>query len=137
MGRNAHKHRERIGQLLRTSADAAALFAPGFCNLAHEELRVAHLDAEGRILGLSASADGDAISIGLPVREIVRDAIMLGARALILAHNHPSGDPTPSPADKAATRRLVDIVGGLDIRLLDHIVFGGEYCRSFRHMGLL
>jgi DNA repair protein RadC len=95
------------------------------------------LDADGRILGISASADGDAVSIGLPLREIVRDAIMLGARALILAHNHPSGDPTPSRADKAATRRLVDIVGGLDIRLLDHIVFAGEHCRSFRHMGLL
>src|SRR3546814_6621623 len=89
MGRNAYQHRDTIGRLLRTSADAAALFAPGFSKLAHEELRVAHLDAEGRILGVSAGADGHAVSIGLPLREIVRDAIILRARALVLAHNHP------------------------------------------------
>jgi DNA repair protein RadC len=134
MGLDAH---QTVGRLLRTSEDASALFAPSFCNLAYEELRVAHLDAEGRILGVSAAADGHAASIGLPLREIVRDAIALGARALVLAHNHASGDPTPSPADKAATRRLADIIGGLDIRLLDHLVFAGERCRSFRHMGLL
>jgi DNA repair protein RadC len=137
MGRNGPPHRETIDRILRTSGDAAALFAPGFSNLAHEELRVAHLDEEGRILGVSAGADGNAASIILPLREIVRDAIALGARALVLAHNHPSGDPTPSPADKAATRRLAEIVGGLDIRLLDHLVFAGEGCRSFRQMGLL
>ena len=137
MGRNAHLYREGVGGLLRTSADAAALFAPGFSNLAHEELRVAHLDVEGRILGVSAGADGNAASIGLPLREIVRDAIALGARAMVLAHNHPSGDPTPSLGDKTATRRLAEIIGGLDIRLLDHLVFGSQGFRSFRHMGLL
>ena len=137
MGRNTHLYREGIGGLLRTSADAARLFAPGLAGLAHEELRVAHLDGEGRLLGVSAGSNGDSASIALPLREIVREAIVLGARALVMAHNHPSGDPTPSPADKAATRRLADIAGGLDIRLLDHLVFAGEGCRSFRQMGLL
>lgn len=137
MGRGAHHYREAIGKLLRTSADAALLFAPGLAGLAHEELRVAHLDGQGRLLGISSSSNADAASIQLPFREIIREAIALGTRALVMAHNHPSGDPTPSPADKAATRRLADIAAGLDIRLLDHLVFAGEGCRSFRQMGLL
>ena len=106
MGRRPHQYGEPIGQVLRTGADAAALFAPGFSRLTHEELRVAHLDEEGRILGVLASADGDAASIDLPLREIVGDAILLGARALILAHNHPSGDPTPSQAHARKTLSL-------------------------------
>lgn len=96
-----------------------------------------HLDAEGRVLGLSAGTGGDPDSIELPVREIVRDALALGARALLLAHNHPSGDATPSAADKRATRRLADAAKGLEIRLLDHLIFARGECRSFRAMGLL
>jgi DNA repair protein RadC len=127
---------EEIAWRLRNVADATNLFAGELSRLCTEELRVAHLDDEGRVLGLSAGT-GDAEKIDLPIRQIVRDALALGARALLLAHNHPSGDPTPSRADKLATRRLADAAGSLEIRLLDHLIFAGADCRSFRQMGLL
>jgi DNA repair protein RadC len=137
MAQLARQRQEDIAWRLRSLADAAALFASELSELTREELRVAHLDDEGRVLGLSAGAGGDSESVDLPVREIVRDALALGARALLLAHNHPSGDPTPSQADKVATRRLAEAARSLEIRLLDHLVFANGECRSFRQMGLL
>ena len=126
-----------IAWRLRSIADAADLFAAELSQLASEELRVVHLDGDGRVLGLSADTAGDPEKLDLPIRQIVRDALALGARALLLAHNHPSGDPTPSHADKLATRRLADAARSLEIRLLDHIVFAKGEWRSFRQMGLL
>ena len=137
MAQPARRQQEEIAWRLRNIADAMHLFAGELSLLSCEELRVAHLDEEGRVLGLSAGTGGDAGKVDLPIHEIVRDALALGARALLLAHNHPSGDPTPSPADKAATRQLADAARSLDIRLVDHLIFAGLHCRSFREMGLL
>jgi DNA repair protein RadC len=137
MTRVAPQRWDDAGQRLCSSSDAMALFAPELARLSSEELRVAHLDSDGWLLGVTAGSGGDSLGIDLPIRDILRAAIALGARALVLAHNHPSGDPTPSPADKAATRRLADVARGLDIRLLDHLIFADRRCRSFRQMGLL
>ena len=122
---------------MRNIADAAELFAGELSRLFSEELRVAHLDEDGRVLGLSSGAGGDPETIDLPIRQIMSDALALGARALLLAHNHPSGDPTPSRADRLATRQLVEAARGVEIKLLDHLIFAGGDCRSFRAMGLL
>jgi DNA repair protein RadC len=122
---------------MRNIADATDLFASELAKLCTEELRVAHLDDEGYIVGLSSITGGDADMIDLPVREIVSEALTLGARGMILAHNHPSGDPTPSRADLMATRRLAEAARSLEIRLLDHLIFAGGHFRSFRQMGLL
>ncbi len=137
MAQLARQQQKEIGWPLRTSADATELFAGELSRLCTEELRVAHLDEEGHVLGLSAATGGDPSSVDLPIRQIVSDALGLGARALLLAHNHPSGDPTPSLADKLATRRLVEAARGLEIRLLDHLIFADGHSRSFRAMGLL
>jgi DNA repair protein RadC len=133
----ARRQQDDIAWRLRSLADATDLFAKELSALSREELRVLHLDEQGYVLGLSAGTDGDPEKADLPVREIVSDALALGARALLLAHNHPSGDPTPSRADKLATRRLAEAARGLEIRLLDHLVFAGGHFRSFRQMGLL
>jgi len=125
------------GWILRTSADAAALLGQDLADRAIEELRVAHLDGEQRVLGVSLRTEFAPRMVDLPVREIVREAMALGARAIVLAHNHPSGDPTPSRADKTATRRLAQAARNLDIRLLDHLIFGARGCHSFRALGLL
>jgi DNA repair protein RadC len=124
------------GQMLRGGADALALFGPDLSGLPTEELRVAHLDAEGRLLAVSA-ATGQEAAIDLPIGDIVRHAVAVGARRLLIAHNHPSGDPTPSPADKSATRRLAEAVRAVDIRLIDHLIFAERGCSSFRQLGLL
>jgi DNA repair protein RadC len=125
------------GPVLRTGEDAVVLFTPGLAGLSREHLQIAYLDAGFRLLRLSDREIGDCSSIELPVRRIIADALACSATGLILAHNHPSGDPTPSTADLTATRLLADTARGMDLRLVDHIVFGNPECRSLRAMGLL
>jgi DNA repair protein RadC len=73
----------------------------------------------------------------LPLRQIIGAALAHGSQGLILAHNHPSGDASPSRADLDATRRLADTAASLGIRVHDHLIFAGRDCRSLRAMGLL
>jgi DNA repair protein RadC len=101
-----------------------------------ESLFVAHLDAEGRCVHLSRH-DGTAASVDLPLRAIVLDAARHGSAALIVAHNHPSGDARPSESDLRATRRLAVAAEALDCRLLDHFIFARSDCRSLRRLGYL
>jgi len=101
-----------------------------------EHLWVAHVDDEARCLHLSRH-DGDTDCTDLPIREIVTDAARHGSKGLILAHNHPSGDPCPSSSDKRITRRLALVGEAMDVAILDHIVLAGGECRSMRQMGLL
>lgn len=120
-----------------TGVDASrAFFAPCFARPGDERLWVAHLDDQSRCIHL-ASYDGEADAVDIPVRAIIGDAIQLDSAGVILAHNHPSGDATPSRSDKVATRALAIAAEAIDLTLLDHLVFGGDDCTSFRRMGLL
>lgn len=101
-----------------------------------ERLWVAHVDQAARCLHVE-SYDGGPASVGMPVREIIIDAVRLGSSAVVLAHNHPSGDPRPSEADCLATRKLARAAEALDLSILDHLVFAGGDCSSMRRMGLL
>ena len=101
-----------------------------------ESLWIAHLDDQARCIHLSRH-DGDASGADLPVRSIIADAALHGSAGLIIAHNHPSGDPSPSDSDRRATRRLATAAHALDCAIVDHLVFGGDGCTSFREMGLL
>jgi DNA repair protein RadC len=103
---------------------------------AREHLWVAHVDEDALCL-LVTRHDGDADKTGLPIKQIVADAARHGSKGLILAHNHPSGDPSPSDSDKRITRRLALIGEALDVAILDHLVLAGSDCRSMRQMGLL
>jgi DNA repair protein RadC len=103
---------------------------------AQEHLWVAHVDDHARCLHLTRH-DGHADGADLPVRAIIADAARHGSKGLILAHNHPSGDPRPSAADKRITRRLAVVGEAMDVAILDHIVMTGSECRSMRQMGLL
>ena len=102
-----------------------------------ERLWVAHVDARARCIFLE-SYDGGLSSIEVPFRSIIIDAARLGSSGLILAHNHPGGDPTPSRSDCLATRDLARACDALNVVILDHLIFGnGDACRSMRRMGLL
>jgi DNA repair protein RadC len=101
-----------------------------------ECLWVAHLDEDARCLHLSRHS-GDEWGTDFPLRSIIADAALRGSRKILLAHNHPSGDPTPSFADRRATRRLACAAEALDCVVADHIVFGGDRFTSFRLLGLL
>lgn len=112
------------------------MFAPLLANFHRERLLVAHVDGNGFVIGLR-EADGTPDQVEMPVRQIVREALMLDAAAIILAHNHPSGDPRPSERDRISTRKLAGLGSALGLSLRDHLIFGGDRCSSFRDMGLL
>ena len=101
-----------------------------------ESLWVAHMDAESRCLHVSCH-EGDERVTPFPLSSIIRDAAELGSAAIVLAHNHPSGDATPSESDCRATRRLVAAAEALDCTVLDHLVFAGLTCTSLRQLGYL
>jgi len=101
-----------------------------------ESLWVAHLDEQARCLHLSRHA-GDESGADFPIRQILSDAVMHGSVGIVLAHNHPSGDSRPSEGDRRATRRLACAAEALDCAIVDHLVFAGNDCTSFRQLGLL
>jgi len=103
---------------------------------ARESLFVAHVDSEARCLHLSRH-EGDERTTGFPLRDIIADAATHHSAGIVLAHNHPSGDARPSDSDCRATRRLASAAEALDCAILDHLVFAGDECTSFRKLGLL
>jgi DNA repair protein RadC len=80
---------------------------------------------------------GDESGASFPLRDIIADAVEHRSAGIVLAHNHPSGDPKPSDSDCRATRRLASAAEALDCTVIDHLIFAGEECTSFRRMGLL
>lgn len=101
-----------------------------------ESLWVAHVDDQARCVHLSRH-EGETCGADFPLRSIIADAAVHGSAGLVLAHNHPSGDPRPSNEDCRATRRLASAAEALDCAILDHLVFAGTECTSFRSIGLL
>lgn len=123
-------------QMLDDPESAGRLFAP----LGREEVEVAafvYVDADRRVLGSREARSEARDSFDLPIREVVADALGHGARGVVMAHNHPSGDATPSRADLDATRRLARALDPLGIRLLDHLVVVRTGFTSLRRLGLL
>jgi DNA repair protein RadC len=120
-----------------TARLAADLLAPLFKEGRKEKLAILHLDARQNLIALEERPAGAADAVDLPVREIFRSALNHGAVGLVIAHNHPSGNPEPSRADIEATRGLAATAAGLGILLHDHLIFAGGDCRSFRELGLL
>jgi DNA repair protein RadC len=101
-----------------------------------ENLWVAHVDDHLRCLHVSWHS-GDETGAAFPLRTIIADAVELGSTGIVLAHNHPSGDPRPSDSDCRCTRRLAAAAEALDCTVLDHLVFAGTEWMSFRRLGLL
>ncbi|HVL79687.1 MAG TPA: JAB domain-containing protein [Sphingomicrobium sp.] len=119
-------------------ASARDFFAGCFADAdpGREQLWVAHVDDQARCLHLSRHV-GDETGAPFPLREIIADAAAHGSAGIVLAHNHPSGDSTPSESDCRATRRLAAAAEALDCTILDHLVFGGGDCTSLRRLGYL
>ena len=119
-------------------AAAKALFAGCMADSeqSRENLWVAHVDNEARCLHVSRH-EGDETGAAFPLRTIIADVAQHGSAGILLAHNHPSGDPRPSDSDCRATRRLATAAEALDCAVLDHLVFGGTECTSLRQLGYL
>ena len=116
--------------------DAADLLRYEMSALEQEELRVVLLDNRNRLLGVDVVYRGSINSSQVRVGELFKAAIRRNAAAVIVAHNHPSGDPTPSPDDVAVTRAIVQAGKLLDIDVLDHIVIGAGKFVSLKERGL-
>ena len=131
---------QRAEQSLRLAGPEAAreFFAGCFAESDphRETLWVAHIDRHSNCLHDSRH-DGDAEKADFPLRSIVLDAALHDSAGILLAHNHPSGDATPSASDCAATRRLACVSEALGCRLVDHLIFAGAKVSSFRQLGLL
>lgn len=101
-----------------------------------ESLFVAHVDKEWRCIHVSRHA-GDETGAEFPMKQIISDAAFHGSAGIVLAHNHPSGDPRPSESDCRATQRLATAVEALDCAVMDHLIFAGTECTSLRQIGLI
>lgn len=106
-------------------------------NASTEELRVLFLDKKNRLLADEFQARGTVDHAPVYPREIIKRAIALDASAIILIHNHPSGDPTPSHADIEMTRQVIEIGRPLSIVVHDHLVVGRDKVASFKQLGLM
>lgn len=115
---------------------ARALFA-GLADARDERLCVAHLDAQSRLIGLRFRFGKTGSTVPFSIRAIVADALALHSSSLIVAHNHPSGDPDPTAMDIDMTRSLLQATRPLGLTLRDHLIFGGGRIASFRDRGLL
>lgn len=123
---------------VRNVSDAIAFFTDRFtqCDLRSETLWVVHLDGQGNYLYASRH-DGDRCGTAFPLKTIILDAAARRTSNIVLAHNHPSGDATPSNSDCRVTRRLAIVAEALGVKIADHIVFGRDDHRSFKALGLL
>ncbi|MEH6664756.1 MAG: DNA repair protein RadC [Brevundimonas sp.] len=106
-------------------------------HLPREQFRALYLDRRNILMREELVADGTVDHAPVYPREVVRRALELSASAMILVHNHPSGDPTPSRADIEMTRKVVDAARLFGLQVHDHIVVGREGTASFRAMGLI
>lgn len=121
-----------------TSPEAAVeLLARAVGGSDRERCVVALLDVKHRLLDVVTVSLGSLDHTFMAPREIMRDALLANAAALVLAHNHPSGDPEPSRDDEAVTARLVEAGHLMGITVLDHLVIGGSRWVSLARRGLL
>ena len=121
---------------INSPADVAALVQYDMSALEQEHLRVVLLDTRNHVLDIVEVYQGPVNMSQIRVAEVFKAAIRRNATALIVVHNHPSGDPTPSPDDQAVTRALVQAGKLLDLEVLDHIIIGEGRSVSMKERGL-
>ncbi len=109
---------------IRSSADAAALLRQFLGTVDREHFVVIMMDRKNRLIGINTVSIGSLTASVVHPREVFKVAILSNAAALICGHNHPSGDPQPSPEDRALTERLVEAGKLLGIEILDHVIVG-------------
>ncbi len=106
-------------------------------NLNHERVRVLYLNTQNRLILDHIAQEGSIDEAAIHPREVIRKGLDIGATALILVHNHPSGNPEPSRADIAITNRITEAGRHLGITVHDHVIVGGDRHVSLRAKGLL
>jgi DNA repair protein RadC len=121
---------------VRSPGDVARILMAEMSHLEQEQFRVVLLDTRNRVVAFETVYQGSLNTSYIRTAEVFRSAVKRNCNALIAAHNHPSGDPTPSPEDVAVTRQLVAAGRLLSIELLDHLVIGQQRFVSLREREL-
>jgi len=137
LGRRLQEEGRGERHRIRSPADVYRWFAPRLVDLAAEEFHVLALDSQSAVLRDLLITRGTLNSSLVHPREVFRGAIAEAAAGIIVAHNHPSGDPTPSADDRAVTRQLVEAGKVIDVPVYDHIIIGNGRYVSFSEAGLL
>jgi DNA repair protein RadC len=122
--------------VVRSPTDVAQLLMAEMSHLEQEHFRVLYLDTRNRLMGIETIYVGSLNASHVRVSEVFRDAVKRNCAAIIVVHNHPSGDPSPSPEDVGVTRQLVAAGKLLDIEVLDHLIVGQQRFVSLRERGL-
>lgn len=121
---------------VNSPADAAAMVQYEMSALDHEQLRVILLNRRSEVIKIVMVYKGSVCSAQIRVGELFKDAVREQASAMIIVHNHPSGDPTPSPDDVAVTRAIVQAGKLMDVDIIDHLVIGHGKWVSLKKRGL-
>ena len=135
LGKRLLSYRPDERPTIQRAADAARLMLD-MGSLPQEHVRVMLLDGTRRVLAIPTIYIGTLNTSVLRVSEIFREAITRNSPAIILVHNHPSGDPSPSPEDIELTHTLINAGRLLDIALLDHLIIGHQNWVSIKELGL-
>lgn len=122
--------------VIRSPEDLANLVAPEMRYLRQEQFRVLMLDARNQVLRTRVATQGNLTSSIVDCREVFREAIAANCAAVAVCHNHPSGDPSPSPEDLAVTRRLAEAGKLLGVELVDHLIIGDGRWVSLKAQGV-
>lgn len=136
LGKRLSRESGREAPIIRSPADAAQLVMDEMRLLDKEEFRAFVLDTKHRVIHVKLVSVGDLNSAPVHPREVFKEAIRRSGAAVICVHNHPSGDPSPSPDDIALTRRLDESGRLLGVDVLDHIIIGDRKYVSMKEQGL-
>jgi len=127
----------KVPRYVRNPSNVAKLLMEHYGSLDREVLVVIHLSTRMEILSVETVAQGTLNSTNVCMRELFKGAILANANAIILAHNHPSGNATPSPEDANLSRKVKQAGEILGIELLDHLVVGYRDFVSLNERGLI
>ena len=122
---------------INTPQEVHDLLGKEMSQLAQEQLRVLLLNIKSQVVGQRVIYQGNVNSSVIRAAEVLRPAVLEAVPSIIVSHNHPSGDPTPSPEDVRVTKDLAKAAKLLDIELLDHIVIGEKSFVSLKEKGLM
>ncbi len=137
LGRRAAAAWARCRPRLSSSAEVAGFMAPRLATLDHEEMWLVALDGQNGARSARRVAQGGLHGCSVSARDILRAALAEAASAIVLVHNHPSRDPTPSAEDIAMTRVVAEAGEVVGVPVVDHVILGGERHTSMLDLGLL
>jgi DNA repair protein RadC len=130
---------EKIAEstIIMSSAQVIEYYKNIFWNMKQEQLRIMFLNNRNRLLSDKVLQIGTVNQTAIYPREIIQNALECGASAMIMVHNHPSGDPHPSRQDIIMTKLINDVAQKLDINLLDHLIIGKDKRVSLKELGII